>query len=305
MSKQRQRSSLSNGKLGISLPFFIVDSFADGPFQGNPAAVCLVQGVQDIPDATKQGIAQEMNLSETCFVSTMSIDQKFSECREFNLRWFTPTNEVSLCGHGTIAVASIIFNECENINDKLSFQTLHGEISVRRSGNLMVLDFPQHKPSAMDVDEEVSKIIDEVLRNEFTAVDVQYCQMTKTLLIRLEDFISRGMLEDLKVPSMERLLAAHDGSKVRCVIVTVSGNDGYDFISRVFCPWNGIAEDPVTGSAHSVLGPYWSERLKGKQELVACQCSPRGGDLHLSMRGAGRMDISGSAVTVMKGELDI
>uniref|UniRef100_A0A8C5WYU5 Phenazine biosynthesis like protein domain containing n=1 Tax=Laticauda laticaudata TaxID=8630 RepID=A0A8C5WYU5_LATLA len=208
----------------------------------------------------------------------------------FGLRWFTPTNEVPLCGHATLASAAVLFHK-KNMNPTLTFLTLSGELKARQAGDEIVLDLPLY----------------------FTypqlslAHSVRYSPVTKKLLICLSEVYERYDLEKLKVDPQHLLLADKTG-KIKGVIITVKGdhkNHGsYDFYSRYFAPWNGISEDPVTGSAHAVLSSYWSEQL-GKDKLCAFQCSSRGGELKILLRQDGRVDIGGQACFVLEGFLSL
>ncbi|CAG0908511.1 unnamed protein product, partial [Darwinula stevensoni] len=182
----------SNVKLGVSLPIFIVDAFTGQPLSGNPAAVCLVEGRQDIPDQTKQSMASELNLSETAIVTKIRMEDRFDTASQFRLRWFTPTREVPLCGHATLAAAAVLFFCCNNPSGKLKFETVGGVLGARKKGRTIVLDFPAHRPVPLDATlrAEAEPLVREIMRG-LEPVDLAYCPMTKDLLIRLEDFYSR------------------------------------------------------------------------------------------------------------------
>ncbi|KAG7462942.1 hypothetical protein MATL_G00190110 [Megalops atlanticus] len=287
----------------MELSIFTVDAFTDQPFKGNPAAVCLLPNA--LRDELYQKIAAEMNLSETAFIMRLNPTDDFTSGSRFGLRWFTPTNEVPLCGHATLASAAVLFYKKKNINPTLVFETLSGELNVRLCGQSIVMDFPLHKPVVLDP-AEVKDLIKATV-GDLSIQDVCYCTVTKKLLVRLSDSCDRSALTSLK-PDAAQQLKTESSGKVKGVIVTVKGaptaQPGYDFFSRYFAPWNGIPEDPVTGSAHTVLAGYWSEKL-GKQKMLAYQCSSRGGELELMIRGDGRVDIAGRAVTVFQGTLTL
>ncbi|CAG0905160.1 unnamed protein product [Darwinula stevensoni] len=306
-NRLEMQSDESNAKLGVSLPIFIVDTFTGQPFSGNPAAVCLVDGLNDIPDTMKQSMAAELNLTETAIVTKIRIKDGFDSAPLFRLRWFTPTNEVALCGHATLAAAAVLFFCCNNPNERLEFETMSGVLGVRKQGRSIVLSFPGHKPKSLNamLRKEAKPLVKEILK-DLEPADLAYCFKTKNLLIRLEDSCSRTMLEELEV-SPKKMMSLHDGSLFIGVILTVKGGEayeGYDFFSRYFSPWDGIPEDPATGLTHTVLAPYWSEQLSGKQVLHAYQCSKRGGDLNLKVRGS-RVEIGGHFHVIVKGVIHL
>ncbi|XP_065187856.1 phenazine biosynthesis-like domain-containing protein [Sycon ciliatum] len=284
-----------------SLPMFTVDSFTDTPFSGNPAAVCLLSW--EFPEHLMQPIAREMNLSETAFIERLNAADDFRSSRHFKLRWLTPTCEVNLCGHATLAAAAVLFKALENPADVITFSTLSGQLKAKRDGEKICLDLPLNEPEPQDIGLD-SNIQQLVLGSDLPLQEVFYSAATKKLVLRLPDSVSRGQLEALPVPNQLRMLESHDASRVRGVIVTIKScsDDKYDFFSRYFAPWNGIAEDPVTGSAHTVLAPYWAKQLGVSRPLNARQVSPRGGDLVLRIAGD-RLEVLGAACVVMKGEL--
>ncbi|XP_066303568.1 phenazine biosynthesis-like domain-containing protein isoform X2 [Branchiostoma lanceolatum] len=291
------------------LPIFQVDAFTDKPFAGNPAAVCLLEDV-DLTDEHQQKIAAEMNLSETAYLRKLNSDDDFSSSSKFGLRWFTPTNEVALCGHATLASAATLFYMMKNPSPQLTFQTLSGDLFARREGDFISLDLPENKAQPLDR-EPYSQLL-KIVVGDLTIQDLQVSHTAKKLVVRLQDG-TRQTLESLR-PDTVAMLAAHTQDIIRGVIVTVKGSleNGcvdkqgvmYDFISRYFAPWNGIAEDPVTGSAHTVLASYWAKEL-GKTEFYARQCSARGGDLKVRLREDGRVDVAGKATVVLQGMIRI
>ncbi|KAJ8250452.1 hypothetical protein COCON_G00223740 [Conger conger] len=287
----------------MEIPVFLVDAFTNQPFKGNPAAVCLLQNI--LQDEVYQKIAAEMNLSETAFIVKLNSLDDFASGSRFALRWFTPTNEVPLCGHATLASAAVLFYQKKNLNAALVFETLSGELCVRLHGDSIVMDFPLHKPVAQDPS-EVKNIVTATVGG-LSVQDLCYSAETKKLLVRLSDSCDRSALTSLR-PNATDLLRSDSTGRIKGVIVTVKGTPtvqpGYDFLSRYFAPWNGIPEDPVTGSAHSVLAGYWSEKL-GKERMLAFQCSDRGGELQLALRSDGRVNISGHAVIILQGTLSL
>ncbi|KAI1894614.1 hypothetical protein AGOR_G00117580 [Albula goreensis] len=287
----------------MEIPVFIVDAFTNQAFKGNPAAVCLLPNA--LRDELYQKIAAEMNLSETAFIVKVKSADDFISGSRFGLRWFTPTNEVPLCGHATLASAAVLFYQKKNQNSVLVFETLSGELCVRLCEDSIIMDFPLHKPVPQDP-AGVQGIIKATV-GDLSVQDVHYCSVTKKLLIRLSDSCDRSLLTSLQPDSLN-LLHSDSSGRVKGVIVTAKGaptvQPGYDFFSRYFAPWNGIPEDPVTGSAHTVLAGYWSEKLD-KKRMLAFQCSGRGGELGLELRDDGRVDISGHAVIILQGTLTL
>ncbi|NXC71118.1 PBLD protein, partial [Anhinga anhinga] len=281
----------------MQIPVFTVDAFTNRPFSGNPAAVCLLE--KDLDEDLHQKIAAEMNLSETAFIRRLHPGDDFTKSSCFGLRWFTPTNEVPLCGHATLAAAAVLFHIRKNKNAVLTFVTLSGELKARQVEDHIILDLPLYL-TYPQVSQNFISIGDMVVQ------DLRYSPDTKKLLVRLSDAYERSDLEELQV-STQSFLSAEKTGKVKGLIVTLKGNSsgkhkGHDFYSRYFAPWYGILEDPVTGSAHAVLSSYWSEQL-GKKEMLAFQCSRRGGELKISLRSDGRVDIAGKIAIVLKGNL--
>jgi PhzF family phenazine biosynthesis protein len=253
-----------------------VDAFTDRLFEGNPAAVCPLAG--DWPDASlMQNIAKENNLSETAFYVRRGDG--------YHIRWFTPTVEVDLCGHATLAAAHVLFNYEGHASDTVSFDSKSGPLGVTRGGDgRLTMDFP--------TDEIVKVGLTDPLVSCFDAPPVEaYRGKTDFLLIFKSEDEIRGMKFDLGRIAM---------LDARGVIVSARGRD-CDFVSRFFAPRSGVDEDPVTGSAHTTLTPYWSGVLN-KDELSAIQLSARRGYIQCRNRGA-RTEVSGRAVLYMRGEL--
>ncbi|KAK2717652.1 phenazine biosynthesis-like domain-containing protein [Artemia franciscana] len=277
---------------------FVIDAFTKNRYSGNPAAVCLLEN-KLLSDNEMQQVAKEMNLSETAFVKPLD-HSLVNKATLFGLRWFTPTNEVPLCGHATLASSHALFAECGNENSLIVFETMSGKLMAKKDGTSIILDFPLNKPEK--IDPSLVKYILEVI--PFEVKDVLYSPTTKKLLIRILDSYKRTDLEGMANLNGDKLLQCKSELTVKGVIVTLKGAEDFDFYSRYFAPWVGIPEDPVTGSAHTVLGPYWSEEC-GKTLLKARQCSPRGGELTVMVRDDGRVDLYGNAATVLRGELEI
>lgn len=259
----------------MKISFYQVDAFASKVFSGNPAAVCLLDGWID--DETLQGIAAENNLSETAFLVKNDTG--------FDLRWFTPTVEVALCGHATLASAFVLFNCCGWSGASIPFRTRHsGMLTVTRRESLYEMDFPARPVHGIDVSSGL-----------LGALGVDGAGMygsAEDILVVLE---SEKSVREI-VPDMAKLKDVD----CRGVIVTAPG-DTSDFVSRFFAPRVGVPEDPVTGSAHCVLVPYWAGVL-GKPELFARQVSRRGGELHCRHCGD-RVTISGEALLYAEGTL--
>ncbi|XP_074469143.1 phenazine biosynthesis-like domain-containing protein 1 isoform X2 [Sebastes fasciatus] len=246
-----------------------------------------------------------MNLSETAFITRINPSDNFTTGSRFQLRWFTPTNEVNLCGHATLASAAVLFKHKKNVNPKLVFETKSGDLAVIQQGEGYVMDFPLNPPTQEDANEFRDLI--KVAVGNHPVQDVYLNSNTKKMMIRLADSCDRSVLTSLKVDPVA-LLSNEKSGRVKGVILTMKGSPdcqpGYDFYSRFFSPWNGIPEDPVTGSAHTVLGSYWSTKL-GKKKMLAYQCSSRGGELGLEVRDDGRINISGQTVTVLQGTITL
>ncbi|XP_068202278.1 phenazine biosynthesis-like domain-containing protein 1 isoform X2 [Palaemon carinicauda] len=310
----------------MRLNIFTVDAFAQKPFTGNPAAV--VPLIQTLQDSTLQDIAKELNLSETAYVSPTSASveedksQQWGKSSRFSLRWFTPTNEVPLCGHATLATAHVLFHHLNNNHKQIEFETKSGVLLARKLGENILLDFPKNPPGELhpSLRADLAGLVKATVGDDLPVKELKISHETKKLLVRLEDSCTRQNLESLR-PDTGILMSLHDGSVIKGVMVTLRGNlalhkkeeeeatyskdnKEYHVLSRYFAPWNGIPEDPVTGGAHTVLGPYWSEEL-GITKLKCRQCSPRGGDLDVTIRSDGRVDLAGQATTVIQGYINI
>lgn len=259
---------------------FQVDAFTHEPYRGNPAGVCVLPEPKD--EEWMQAVAREMNVAETAFLLADGV-------HNFNLRWFTPTIEVKLCGHATLACAHVLWEEgLVEADATLSFQTLSGTLTAQRAGEWIELDFPAEPP-----EQQNSYPLE--LRD---ALSVEPLYVGRNRLDFLVEVESEEVLRRL-APDMRLLRAL----RTRGVIVTSrSDNAKYDFVARFFAPGAGVDEDPVTGSAYCCLGPFWRERA-GRDEMFAYQASPRGGEVRVRLAGGGRVLLGGQAVTVLRGEL--
>jgi len=261
---------------GLTLDLYQVDAFSQRIFSGNPAAVVPLDDWPD--DSLLQAIASENNLSETAFFQGQS--------GRYQLRWFTPACEVPLCGHATLATAFVIFRHFEPHADQVVFDTSSGELTVGRSGDALVLDFPAYEIVSCNAPEQLIKALGLVPKSVGrTEPDHNYYVVLG----------SQAEVANLQ-PDMVMLKALHPYG----VVVTARG-DNCDFVSRYFAPSYGIPEDPVTGSIHCALVPYWSARL-GRTTLSARQISDRGGDIECEWQ-AERVLLKGFAVEYLKGQI--
>ena len=265
------------------LPLYQVDSFCTRPFTGNPAAVCLLD--QDRDDVLLQKIAAEMNLSETAFLLAQAPDS--FDRAPWMLRWFTPTAEVDLCGHATLAAAFVLYDQgMVRADEVLRFDSSSGPLSAWRDGNQIVLDFPLNPPIPI----QAPPVVIEALQ-----ADPQYVGLAGHDYV--VELASETAVRQLR-PNMAQLAHVSHGG----VIITArSDNPEYDFVSRYFGPAIGIPEDPVTGSAHCALAPYWKPLL-GKSSFRAKQLSTRGGELAVEIVGE-RVLLKGNAVLIFSGNL--
>jgi PhzF family phenazine biosynthesis protein len=259
----------------MKIPIYQVDAFTREVFAGNPAAVCPLD--EWLEDETLAAIAAENNLSETAFFVRRG--------ERYDLRWFTPETEIDLCGHATLASARVILDYLEPGREGVRFDTKSGELVVRREGDMLAMDFPSRPPARCDPHDNLIPALG--AHPEAVLASRDY----------LVVYRNEGDVKKLR-PDMA-LLATVDKF---AVIVTAPGRDA-DFVSRFFAPGAGISEDPVTGSAHCTLVPYWSRRL-AKKSLFARQVSPRGGELWCEDMGE-RVKIAGHSVMFMRGEISL
>ncbi|XP_057707333.1 phenazine biosynthesis-like domain-containing protein isoform X3 [Corythoichthys intestinalis] len=200
----------------MEIPMFVVDAFTNLPFKGNPAAVCLLK--HELPDKVYQEIAMEMNLSETVFITTIKPSKDFTNDSRFQLRWFTPTTEVNLCGHATLASAAVLFKHKKNVNSAVVFETRSGDLTVVPRGEVLVMDFPLNPPTKQTPD-DFETLIKAAVGNH-PVQDVYYSTSTKKLLLRLSDSCDRSVLTSLQV-NPETLLSSDQSGQVKGLIVTV------------------------------------------------------------------------------------
>lgn len=261
------------------IPISQVDAFTDAPYKGNPAAVCVLPGPRD--EAWMQAVAREMNLSETAFL--------LRRRDGWDLRWFTPVAEVDLCGHATLASAHALWEEGLLAPEETArFHTCSGLLTARRAGGLIELDFPSEPPSPIQPPPGL-----------LAALGVEAAYTGRN---RLDYLVEAGPEAEVRALRPDfALLAAALGADRGVIVTGPADSREYDFVSRYFAPTYGIPEDPVTGSAHCCLGPFWRDRL-GRDELVGYQASERGGTVHVRVAGE-RVLLGGHAVTVLRGQL--
>lgn len=261
----------------MSIPIFQVDAFTSRLFGGNPAAVCLLERWPE--DALLQAIALENNLSETAFL--------VAKGQDYELRWFTPTTEIDLCGHATLGSGHVVLHELDRGRAEVAFHTRwKGTLIVRRAGDALEMDFPAYRLEHFGA---VPRVLEGCVDQPIRAV------------AKGRDFIA--LLDDERAvreakPDLARI-AKLDGHGL---IITAPGTK-HDLVSRFFAPQVGVPEDPVTGSAHCALAPFWAERL-GKRELSAFQASPRGGELGLRLVGE-RVFLRGHSKLFLRGQLEL
>lgn len=269
----------------MKIPIFYFDAFTNTQFKGNPIAVCLLE--EEIDNNIMQDIATEIGFSETAFIYSQNAE--FIHTDSFKLKWFTPSKEVKLCGHGTLGASSLILEQLNNKNKKIYFNTLSGQLSVEKINDYIMMDFPLR--TFIDYNPDKS------ILNALNISEYKSCIFSKhaeTLLFEIDNVLS------IK-PDFEKLKSIDN---IGAVIITQKSNDKYDFRSRYFTPWYGVNEDPVTGSAHSLLANYWYKQTN-KKEFFAYQASKRSGELKILLNdnNPDRVFIGGQCVLVLKGEL--
>jgi PhzF family phenazine biosynthesis protein len=265
----------------MDVPLWLVDAFADRPFAGNPAAVCLLE--RPLPEAVMQAVAGEMNLSETAFV----VPRPRAE-GERDLRWFTPSVEVDLCGHATLAAAHVLWGErLLDPESTIRFHTRSGVLTAVRRGDRIFLDFPAEPAVPTEAPAGLAEAL---------GVSPRWVGRN-----RMDLLVELGTEAEVRAATPD-MAALRKVPTTRGIIVTApAAAPPFDFVSRFFAPAAGVDEDPVTGSAHCALGPFWSARL-GRAVLFAHQVSPRGGTLEVESR-EDRVLLGGRAVTVVRGSL--
>ena len=266
------RASLSKVN---KLALYQVDAFASQVFQGNPAAVCPLEAWLD--DNVMQQIAAENNLSETAFF--------VPNADGFDIRWFTPTVEVDLCGHATLASAYVLFEQLAFKGDTLVFQSKSGELQVSKNGDKFVLNFPKQTPASCDTPKPIHQAFGDSIK----------------VCLKAEDYVV-VLKSEADVLNANPDMALLKQLDLRGVVITAASKD-YDFVSRFFAPNCGIEEDPVTGSSFTQLAPYWAEVL-GNDKLHAKQVSPRSGEVWCEVF-KNRVKIAGYATLYLKGEINV
>ena len=255
-----------------------VDAFTDTVFRGNPAAIVVLD--EWLGDETLQAITAENRYSETAFIVPSDED-----AADYHLRWFTPGGEVALCGHATLGTAHALFEHLDHVGDLVRFTTKSGILSVRRAGGDLIMDFPAQPSDVIDPEPIIAELIG--------ATPIELRCSTIDHLRRMAVFESQDII-DAAAPDVRRILDIPGG----CLLITAPGED-VDFVSRFFAPYAGIDEDPVTGSAHCLMTPYWASRL-GRTTLTAHQRSERGGRMTCELAGD-RVLLKGRAVTFLDG----
>lgn len=264
---------------------YIVDSFTDKAFKGNPAGVCITD--TDLKDKLMLSIAQELGLSETAFIKNLGNENQYS------IRYFSPKMEIPLCGHATLAASKVIFETTE-VNE-IHFHNIQDlDLHIKKKGSNILMEFPVYKTIASQAPKKLLKAlgINEIINTEYNAE-------TNILLVEIED---PGELQSLD-PDFNSLEASTNA--INGVLVTApSKNKEYDFYSRYFWPWSGTNEDPVTGGTHTFLTPYWSKRLN-KKKMKSFQCSRRTGFMEVELINNDLLTIKSQAQIVLRGELKL
>ncbi|CAD5124502.1 DgyrCDS12781 [Dimorphilus gyrociliatus] len=284
----------------------IIDAFAHGPFTGNQAAICPLKFDQDYDDTFLLNIAREMNLSETAYIKILKDGDTFDKSSKFGLRWFTPETEVPLCGHATLASAASLFYTLGNKNEEIEFVTRKsGSLFARKHGEGITISLPLDKTLERieSIEGDWKIVCDEVSGN----LPIEGVYLSKNLkygLVHLKDSVSAEEFEAF-TPNFHRLL---NTSVTEWISVTMKGDKfkdkegkSYDFVSRMFAPWLGVNEDPVTGSAHTTLSSFWSDILN-KKKMRARQGRARKGTVNISVLDD-RVELTGNAQVTLKGHL--
>lgn len=261
----------------MRVPFFQIDAFTTRQFAGNPAAVMLLD--RFLPDRALQAIAEENNLPETAFLAR--------DGRDYRIRWFTPTVEVPLCGHATLASAAAVLDRFEPGRSTVTFHSASGPLVVDRRDECFVMNFPARKPMPIAVPADLEPAL------AVEIVEVFDDQFNYMAIVESADIVRK------LAPDIDRIAKLDRAG----TIVTARGESGYDFISRYFAPAKGIAEDPVTGGAHCTLAPYWAARL-GKNRLRAFQASRRGGEMLCRVVGE-RVELEGQCTFYIEGHAEL
>ncbi|KAJ1801146.1 hypothetical protein LPJ59_000542 [Coemansia sp. RSA 2399] len=285
---------------------FTVDAFAKAAFGGNQAAVVPVPANSLMSDQAMQQVAAEMNLAETAFFTPTDPSEPFETASRFGLRWFTPTVEVRLCGHATLASAHVLFNELGNTNETLCFETLSGELVVKRGkdvGTQIEMTFPTDIPEPVNHHTEDVQMLARAFTGGWDDAQAEVAVSPFLRYMVIHNPGCDGAALAAHSPKVTQdVMDAGKRLDITAVISTWSEpGDANDYKCRVFAPWAGIGEDPVTGSAQTVLAPFWNQRL-GKSVFASKQCSPRGGELGAAIV-EDKVVVSGQAVVVIRGSI--
>jgi PhzF family phenazine biosynthesis protein len=268
----------------LEINYWHIDSFTKDMFKGNPAGVCFSEN--PLPEDLMQNIAKEMKVSETAFVVPTQ------EQSRYHLRWFTPKTEVRLCGHATLASAAVLYHYYGEAGNQIQFETLSGELHTQLKGHRIEMDFPSCPPVPLALSQNILTML-----NLPSFSEIGYAEaLGKILVVLREEAAVISFRPDFE--TWKRILFPVE---MKGVILTAKSDGSYDFVSRFFAPWLGIDEDPVTGSSHTVLAPYWKQKL-GKNTFNAYQCSERGGALFLTV-AENRVLVEGDYAIVLKGTL--
>lgn len=260
------------------LPLYQIDAFTDELFKGNPAAVVVLD--EWLPNELLQNIAMENNLSETAYIVRKS--------DHYEITWFTPVSEIDLCGHATLSAAHVIFNHLAHADDTVSFKTRQvGDLNVRKAGDILYMDFPSRPP------EKIERAPQAAIDGLGNHIPLEVYTSRDYMMVYADSATIRAIDPDFKILSK--------AGKWVLITAPAAPEDECDFVSRMFCPGDGIEEDPVTGSTHCNLIPYWAARL-GKNNMVAKQLSARGGTLYCELKGD-RVQIGGKARTYLEGTI--
>lgn len=300
----------------LTCPLYRVDAFAKEAFTGNPAAVCFLQAgmPQKLQAHGLQSIAEELNQPATCFVSVIAQEDDFSSSNSFALKWFSPSQELPLCGHGTLAAAAALIQGAGNQHDTLHFETLKGKLSVQRlphgANGIPIIqitlprsDSTNQLPHGLTLNSKSIKVV----VDDLPVKEILYAEGVRNALVVLGDGTTRQQLESLQ-PDMQLMMSTLSTISLNGVMVTCKGDaQPYHFLSRYFAPWIGVGEDAVTGSAHTALGPYWASQLNMfGQPMQARQCSARGGDLQITVdKDNDKVVLAAQAVIVSTAKLNL
>ncbi len=260
----------------MKIPIFQIDAFASALFSGNPAAICPLESW--LPDELLQKIAAENNLAETAYFLPETGGG-------YHLRWFTPEVEVDLCGHATLASAWVIMNELHRETKSVRFSSRGGELNVTRNGDLYTLNFPSRMPEPLPANPQLEEALGTSILELWGSRDYMAVLESEAAVRALE-------------PNMEKLKKLD-----RFAVIVTAASKEHDFVSRFFAPSKGVNEDPVTGSAHCTLAPFWSSRLN-KNPIRGFQASKRGGEVHCQVEGD-RVLLSGTAVKYLEGSITL